>query len=578
MSYNSNSSANASANTDSRSATIDVDETQELSSDEQRRLAGLPESVGADNDLLSKEHLYTQADPDKRDIADSAIFRTIFVLLLVGTVVIAFFLMFSGFGGSGKKKSTQPVEPESKAEVATESDQYRAKLALVEQEDGQQQTQAEQQADQTESAQLEQAPVTDLQSQSTKSDRQERSQRTEQAESPPPRRTRTPQAQQAAPRRPVQSEPKPTPTIDPHQRWQLLASAGTQRSDSANASAATSSSAATQNQAVSQSQETLQQTPVQPAVATNPQASGSIGRIGRVTIGASEPVAISNNKVLQPQTQPQTASTTNSSISPSLSPSNSESKINNPVMSPGARGILSRQSLQPVVKGQATPPVKQIVPLGSSAKAEISVPIIWAEDGSSPTAGRFAVTLTEPLLAVNGDIALPKGTVLVTEVQEITPDTHVVYQSAVAVVYRDRSGNLQQQEIAPHNLIVRGRDNQHLIAKSQGGSSGGSLEQDLLVGAMSGLGNIGEVINRPTEEIVREDDSFDSYRRSRRTTSGEADILGAALEGFFERTAERVSDRSTQRTERQAARKDLLLVPTGEQVTVYVNAFLEVQR
>lgn len=572
-------------------------EKQDLSPEEQKQLAGLePFDSSPDASLISSKFQYAQNEPNRRDIGDLAIPRTMLVLLGVGAVVMVVLFMFIGFGGSKKGKVQKQVEPE-KSEVPEESDRYKAQLAVVDQKSDQQQTTTE--VNRARAAQLEQVSHNSQRQEDLASRRKPR----DEGSKLQPRRTRSqqqvqrsPQPSQAALSRPRSTSSVMEPAIDPQQRWERLAALGTQRSNienevkSADPAALSldrlsnreQDSAGEQDSAEAASSEQQFTQPTQP-FDTLGSRQAQPSRIGRVVIGARSQPAINNgNSTLTSSAtgiinkQAQSSGIPNAYQPASTSGSNFTA-FNNTPMTEGARGIINKQRRQPIAH-QTTRQTTHVVTLGSSASAVVSTPIVWTEDGSSPTDGRFAVTLTKPLLDVNKGIALPKGTVLITEVKEITPDSHVVRQSAIAVVYRDRLGRIRQQEIPPNNLIVRGSNNKHLVAKSQGRSNGSILQQDLLIGALSSLGRIGEIINRPEEELIREDDGFDSYRRERRTTSDEGDILGAALEGFFERSADRLSERSNQSIERQLARKPVLVVPEGEKATVYVNAFLEVYR
>ena len=572
-------------------------ENEDISLQEQKRLAGQEKSFDRESStsLISREYQYSQqSGPERRDVADSAVPRTVLVLAVVGGVVLVVLFMFLGFGGPGKKEVEKQVKPEVKAEVPEESDIYKARLAVADQKQDQRLVDG---PASTPDAQLEQASKKEPVKRENRVSRKQSSTRIEQSERPQPRRVRTLRSQ-PEPNRPARTL-APESVVDPQQRWNLLAAAGTQQSggeatavENPQDGLGASSSETQGNNPVSDRQasdtslpETQNDTSISERQAsdtslaatqlntpTNDRQVSPTGRISQVVIGetpvASNRRTISNGSegiVMARAGQP-LVNQTNGNISNSGSAT----------LTAGVQGIINRQ--QSTGTNQSATQTSFQVPIGSTASARISVPIIWSEDGSSPTAGRFAVTLTEPLIAQNGEIALPKDTVLITEVTEITPDNHVVYQSAVAIVYRDLAGKIQQQEIPPHNLIIRGDRNQPLIAKGSRQSNGGVLKQDLLVGALSSLGKIGEIINRPEEEIVREDDGFDSYRRERRTSSGERDVLAAALEGFFDATANRIGKRSERSVQQQLARKPVLVVPEGEKATVYVNSFLEVKR
>lgn len=571
-----------SSDSNHKNKSVTTVENEDISLQEQKQFAGLEKTFDEESStsLISREYQYSQqSELERRDVADSAVPRTVFVLTVVGAVVMAVLFMFLGFGGSGKKEVEKQVEPEVKAEVPEESDIYKARLAVADQKQDQRLVDG---PASTSSAQLEQASKKEPVKREARASRRQRPNRIEQSERPEPRRVRT--RAQPEPSRPARTL-APESVVDPQQRWNLLAAAGTQQSGAGAAAVENpqdglgASSPETQgNNPVSDHQASdTSLAEVQVNTPTNDRQVSPTGRISQVVIGDQAPVA-SNSSTISDGSEGIVMARAGQTLSsqPDGNISGNIANSGSATLTAGVQGIINRQ--QSTGTNQSVTQTSFQVPIGSSASARVSVPIIWSEDGSSPTAGRFAVTLTEPLIAQNGAVALPKDTVLITEVTEITPDNHVVYQSAVAIVYRDLAGRIRQQEIPPNNLIIRGDRNQPLIAKGSRQSNGGVLKQDLLIGALSSLGKIGEIINRPEEEIVREDGGFDSYRRERRTSSGEGDVLAAALSGFFDATANRIGKRSERSVQQQLARKPVLVVPEGEKATVYVNSFLEVKR
>jgi hypothetical protein len=244
-------------------------------------------------------------------------------------------------------------------------------------------------------------------------------------------------------------------------------------------------------------------------------------------------------------------------------------------MSPGEAGILNRTTAGENTEGSTA--MREIA-IGSSAQAKVIVPMIWDEAGQSPTAGRFAVQLTEDVIATDGAIALPSGTVLITQVENVTRGNRLVSQSVVALVYPDSAGRIQQVPIPPGYLIVRGIDNQPLIADSLFDRGSEIAKADILVGILGSLGRVGEIINRPAQETFSQQSGFFGSTAVKTTTSREPNILAAALEGFFTPTAQRLRERSDRNAQELLKRGNVAIVPEGTQVSVFVNAFVTVQR
>lgn len=215
------------------------------------------------------------------------------------------------------------------------------------------------------------------------------------------------------------------------------------------------------------------------------------------------------------------------------------------------------------------------VAIGTTVPARVIVPMIASQETKG--LGRFVVELTQDVPTTDSRIALPKGTLLITEITDVEKQTNLVNQSAVAIVYKDRLNKTQQQQIPAESLLVRGQDGEPLIAKSNTDPGGAIAGQDFLVSLLSGLGKIGEVVNRPQEDNTIIFDGVGSSQVSRRTTR-EPDLLAAALEGAFGVAADRLRQRSDKTTDELLSNPKVLVVKKGEEVSVVFNTFFEIQR
>ncbi|KAM3101120.1 hypothetical protein ACKFKF_09910 [Phormidesmis sp. 146-12] len=215
------------------------------------------------------------------------------------------------------------------------------------------------------------------------------------------------------------------------------------------------------------------------------------------------------------------------------------------------------------------------VAIGTTVSARVVVPMIASQE--SKGLGRFVVELTQDVPATDSRVALPQGTLLITEINNIEKQTNLVNQSAVAIVYKDRLGSTQQQQIPAESLLVRGQEGEPLLAKFNSDPGGAIAGQDFLVSLLSGLGKIGEVVNRPQEDNTIIFDGLGSSQVSRRTTR-EPDLLAAAFEGAFGVAADRLRQRSDKTTDELLSKPKVLVVKKGEEVSVVFNTFFEIQR
>jgi hypothetical protein len=246
--------------------------------------------------------------------------------------------------------------------------------------------------------------------------------------------------------------------------------------------------------------------------------------------------------------------------------------------SPGEQGILQRQrSSEDDDRRQQSPrQAVRRVAIGTSARATVSTPIVASTSGE--TVGRFAVELTQPLRSTDGGVALPAGSILITDVLAIDDNSRAIQQTVVAVVYPDRAGKIRQEIIERNTLLVRGSDGGALIADLEGGSAEAGALQDVRAGAVGALENIGEVANQADVFSTSSASSGgDEDSSTVTTTTIERDdnsLAAAALEGFFGEVSDRLEERSEDRPETAP----VLTVESGEEVTVFVNGFLEVRR
>ncbi|WP_431631219.1 hypothetical protein [Alkalinema pantanalense] len=224
------------------------------------------------------------------------------------------------------------------------------------------------------------------------------------------------------------------------------------------------------------------------------------------------------------------------------------------------------------------------VALGSSTKARVILPMIWDDGGNNATAGtrssqenRFVVQLTEAMKSTDGKVALPDDTILVVRTHAVGRGNNLVSASAIAIVYRDRFGQIRQQTLLSDSLQIRGQDNRPLIAQKLHDVAPDIARQDLLTGLLNSLGRVGTIINQPRTQSSTTT-SGGNFNQSVNTTSAEPQIWAAALEGFFNPIVERMSRRSDQNMQELLQRPNVQFVSEGTEVSVVVNSFLRVNR
>lgn len=215
------------------------------------------------------------------------------------------------------------------------------------------------------------------------------------------------------------------------------------------------------------------------------------------------------------------------------------------------------------------------VTLGSSAQGTVMVPLIWSQDGRTQTSERGAIELTEPLLAKDGSVALPKGSTLITQTT-----TNGVPRTDVIAVIRRRGNSVQQYPLPPNILVVRSESGTPLSGRNVNEVNPSLLRgEDLLVGAIGGLGQIGEILNQPqiqTSSSV----SNGGFSQSTTSQSRRPDVVGAILQGALQPASKRIESRIQQRERLQEQQRSQLaniaVIPKGEKVTIVAQNILRV--
>jgi len=579
--------------------TTDVEREEPISYEESIGIAGVAPDE-ADEGLLPPDKLL---ETNGRSIESSPISRSVLVFGTLG----AFFLgwvVISNLGG----KNTQFAETEdTQEEIAVEpneSDAFRSQLALV-----------DQQYDGNQAQPTEETPV----SAETPAEIEAVATPVSTASPPPASAPPSPRPAPAAPTpsssTPSRSEPPatiaqpPEPEVDPFEQWTKLAMAGVSGSDlavveqtrpvasrnsdsgtyTADSSAGFAIATIGDEPLVTEPQATFAQwrtieaprpsasiRPLETEPADSEPAEPKPDLLQQLRENEQQRTESSEPEQLEADLQAEDSAVTLARLEQSVADREaSDSGDVNPEiaqdrqLSAGAQGILNRASSN----AQSQSQVHQIA-TGTSAAATVVVPIVYSPDsgnGDTRSSERFAVTLKEPLVDVNGLSALPEGTVLITEIESISVQSRVVNQAVVAIVYEDRNGNMRQEMIGRGVLSIRGRNNTALIAQLSNGQD--TISQDLRIGLSSALGNIGRTINSGNTTST----SSSTNNSASSTTvfsNGDRNILAAAMEGFFGATTERMQ----QRLEPDDERLPVLVVPEGEEVSVFVNGLLNVNR
>lgn len=493
--------------------------------------------------------------PEKPPVASQGMPRTITILLITGG------LIFGGMAIWTFIKPERPTpeivrptpEPEEKEVIPDETAKLKTQLALIEQDRMMKPTpkDSESKEESSEPTPKEPTPVKTT----------EPAPRPPQPAPPQPRPRPRPQPvvikpsplppppQRAIaplpPPEPKKFPEPPPPPVDPYQRWQQLQALGfSHRPVTASTVAInpTPSPDITSNTAIPSTDSSLEQRPPEkPPGNTN-------SFIKTVTIGQKREPTREGIKE----------------------------------MTTGEQGIINRR---PTYTREDRFIEIHTIAFGTSASGTVKIPLIWDEGSGEQLYNFFAIALDKPIQGTSGEVALPANTVIIAQAETVGRGNRLVQASAIALVYSDLAGNVKQEAIAPGAIIIRGQNLQPLIARGYYDHGGTIAQADLLIGLLSGLGEIGEVFTSPEQTSSFSSSSSNAGSNSSSNTtsntiirSRDPEIWSAVLKGFFNPLAERISSRNNEALNELLSRPNIAVIEKNTQVTVVVNSFLKIKR
>lgn len=487
--------------------------------------------------------------PPEKTIEDKGMPRAFFITMIVAIFMLIGFGIWQIIKPKPPQTAVQPSPSPSPTEQNTTTPDYRAKLAL----------------------QNQQYEMDKLKQPKTQEKPQEPPKKTvippKTVRQPPPKTHRTvsqpvqpaspvvkiqsPQANPIRPFVPPTQTIKTTDKVDPFKRWQELANLGQTIGQLTNPSPSTPIS--------------LNQTPSYPSNSSKEKSSKA-----QIKSSQTKPLTTMDqpSETLITSSKLPTITLKKSDNTTSIYPANSINEL-----SPGAQGIINRTQSEFNVK-----PPSQSIPFGTIAKGTVSLPLIW-DTATQNQQGfeRFTITLTQDLLTSNGSIAFSAGTVLIAEAMQVNPSHHLVQATVIAIVTRDTSGTINQQILAPGVMIVQGINGQPLIAQTYNDPNNDVFWQDVFISTLNGLGRIGKVLTEPEQTSIYSNNGAGGISTTTTVQSRDPEIWAAVLDGFFNPMAERIGERSSAQIKQRLQQPTVAILPQNTPVEIVVKGLIEIQ-
>ncbi|EAZ88196.1 TrbI/VirB10 family protein [Crocosphaera chwakensis] len=212
-----------------------------------------------------------------------------------------------------------------------------------------------------------------------------------------------------------------------------------------------------------------------------------------------------------------------------------------------------------------------IFPVGTQLKARLETPIIWTnemKDNPRP----FTLTLTQPLVDQSGKIVLPLGTSFSGKVTNVTTNGMVIAE-IITFSYQTQQ-QWQTIEIPSSTLLVLGNNTQPLMANVLNDPGGNIATQDAFLGALGAAQAGFNRVNTPDTQTQINTNSFGF--NSTTTTNQQGNLMTGLAEGLFSTLKGRLEQRAEKATNEYANQQPIYVVNNGTEVTILVNAILEI--
>lgn len=181
---------------------------------------------------------------------------------------------------------------------------------------------------------------------------------------------------------------------------------------------------------------------------------------------------------------------------------------------------------------------------------------------------RYVARLTADLHDNYGNVAIHKGTIFTVEPLQVDGGSYVTVQ--VTSIVKDNI----EYPINSGAISVLGEGGKPLLAKQFQDKGGGIAGSDLTVGLVSGLSQVGAILNQSdfgTSVVNSATGTFSSST----TSNSQRNIGGAFLQGAFGKLSDIIARRAEASNQQITARTNVWYIPQGTKITFLVNRSLE---
>ncbi|MBH8562200.1 hypothetical protein I8748_08430 [Nostoc sp. CENA67] len=233
------------------------------------------------------------------------------------------------------------------------------------------------------------------------------------------------------------------------------------------------------------------------------------------------------------------------------------------------------------------------VKVGTSAKALLATAIFGETTRSSRNINNnndkdkdeakntFVVQLKEPLKAIDGSVALPAKTELLTEVRSIS-EQGFLQLDVVKIIIKDKNGNISERSLPDNAIIIRGTQGKPLIASKFPNSSSSIASMDAGLFVLGGIGKAAELFNRADTKVqctpntyTSSDGSTTSSTNCFQITDNRRNLTAGVVEGGLNSLVPQIAQRNQQAIAQMMQQTNVWFMKAGREVEIYVNQTMQ---
>jgi Bacterial conjugation TrbI-like protein len=230
---------------------------------------------------------------------------------------------------------------------------------------------------------------------------------------------------------------------------------------------------------------------------------------------------------------------------------------------------------QPSAVNQVVQPSPKTIAVGTSAKAVLATAVFGESskstnsDKNSDNKNVFVVRLKEPLKAVDGAIAVPANTELLTEIRSLSEQGWL--QLDIVKIITINKGNFSEKTVPQNAMIIRAPQGKPLIASQFPNRGSSILSMDLGIFVLGGLGKAAELSNRSESQVV----TTNAAGTIISNTNPQRNIWAGVLEGGMNTVVPQIIQRNQQAISQMSQRSNVWFLPAGTEVEIYVNQVMQ---